>query len=297
MVGQAMQRAVPGAIYLSSRDCDLTNTVSTFNYFSECAPDAVIHLAARVGGIKANMEYMADFYYDNVMINTNVLEAARCTGVKKVVSLLSTCVYPDDCDYPLNEDTIHNGRPHSSNFAYAHAKRQLDVQSRAYRQQYGSNFVTAVPNNLFGEHDNFHLENSHVIPAIVRKVYEAKQNNGAVHLWGDGTPLREFTYSEDLARILWKLLEEYDDPCPINIGNPHEVTIKEMAQKICQALEFEGDVFWDTTQPRGQLRKPSDISRFRELGGFNYTSLDVALNKTREWFIMNYPNLRGIESA
>ena len=163
-----------------------------------------------MGGLKANLNNLGSFYYENIIINSNVLEASRKFNVKKVVSLLSTCVYPDKITYPLTEEQIHNGKPHDSNYGYAYAKRMLDVQSQAYRDQYGCNFITAIPNNLFGENDNFDLENSHLIPAIIRKVHEAKMNNSDIILWGDGSPLREFTYSKDLAKIILFLLNNYD---------------------------------------------------------------------------------------
>ena len=153
---------------------------------------------------------LADFYTENMKINTNILHGAYTHNVTKVVSLLSTCVYPDKASYPLTEEQIHNGSPHKSNYAYAYAKRMLDIQSQAYHDQYGCNFVTAVPNNLYGEHDNFHLKDSHVIPAMIRKMYEAKETQTDVVLWGDGSPLREFTYSPDLAQILLFVLENYD---------------------------------------------------------------------------------------
>ena len=203
MVGSAFEHIYPKRnIIICPRTYDLRNSQHAQRVLQNIHPDAIIHLAAKVGGVKANMEYLGDFYRDNVLINTNVLEAARKFKVKKVVSLLSTCVYPDEVNYPLTEDQIHNGPPHPSNYAYAYAKRMLDIQSRAYRDQYGCNFITAIPNNLFGEHDNFDLENSHVLPAIIRKVYEAKLNGTNVSLWGDGSSLREFTYSRDLAEIL-----------------------------------------------------------------------------------------------
>ena len=260
-------------------------------------PDAIIHLAAQVGGLKANMDYAGDFYRNNIRINTNVLDAAKIFEVGKVISLLSTCVYPDAATYPLIENQIHDGDPHSSNYAYAYAKRMLDVQSRAYRKQYGCNFITAIPNNLFGENDNFHLENSHVIPAMIRKIYEAKLNNKDVILWGDGSPLREFTYSQDLAEILLFLLEHYDEPPPINIGNTHEVSIKEVAQTIVEILNFEGEIIWDTTKPKGQFRKPSDNSKLLELGWReeNYTNFRKALTNVCQHVILKYPHLRGVK--
>ena len=281
---------------VSSKDGDLRDFQSTRLLFAEHKPDAVIHLAAKVGGVKANTDSMSDFYTDNIQINTNVLKCAGQFGVKKAVSLLSTCVYPDNAAYPLTEDQIHAGRPHSSNFGYAYAKRMLDVQSRAMRQQYGCNFITAIPNNLFGPNDNYDLENSHVIPAIMRKMHEAKLNNENVVLWGDGSPLREFTYSKDLADILLFLLEHYDKPVPINVGNTQEYSIKKVAEIVAEIVGFNGEIVWDISRPMGQHRKPSDNSRLIELGWRqeNYTNLRKALTETYKWVILNYPNLRGI---
>lgn len=283
-------------IFVGSMDYNLIDFQSVYSMISKIKPDAIIHLAAKVGGIKANMDYLGDFYKDNVLMNTNLLEAARIFKVKKVISLLSTCVYPDKVQYPLTEDQIHNGPPNQSNYAYAYAKRMLDIQSQAYRTQYGCNFITAVPNNLFGENDNFNLESSHVLPAIIRKMYEAKLKNENVTLWGDGSPLREFTYSKDLAKVLLFLFDRYDEPEPINIGNTHEVSIRDAAKMIADILEFKGSIIWDTTKPKGQLRKPSDNSKLLGLGWQrkNYTDFRKALTETCKWVILSYPNIRGI---
>jgi GDP-L-fucose synthase len=249
-----------------------------------------------VGGVKGNSDCVADFYGDNTRMNTNILLLAHSLGVKKVLSLLSTCVYPDSATYPLTEDQIHNGPPHPSSYGYAHAKRMLDVHSRALRQQYGCNFITAVPNNLFGPNDNYDLEYSHVIPAIMRKFHEAKLKNENVILWGDGSSLREFTYSKDLAEILLFLLEHYDEPEPINVGNTQEYSIKEIAEIIAEIVDFNGEIVWDTSKPMGQHRKPSNNSKLIELGWRreNYTDLRKALTETYKWVRLNYPNLRGI---
>ena len=295
MVGTAFRELLPDAVYLSSKDFDLRRPEEALRAFRIHRPQYVIHLAAKVGGIKANTDKMADFYLDNVRINTNTLEAARAFGVKKVVSLLSTCVYPDNVTYPLTEDQVQNGEPHESNFAYAYAKRMLDVQSRAYRQQYKCNFVTAIPNNLFGEADNYHLENSHVIPAIMRKMYEANQKGHDVDLWGDGTPLREFTYAKDLVRALLILLEGYDEPEPINVGNTQEISIKDIAEAIAERVGFKGSINWQTNMPAGQHRKPSSTEKFQFLFNIKYTPFDEALTKVCQWFIMNYPNVRGVK--
>jgi len=299
MVGSAFKdlQTRHDLILVGSKEYDLTSWKDSLYMVERNRPDAIIHLAAKVGGIKANMENQGDFYTINSLINTNVLKAARDLRVGKVVSLLSTCIYPDKVEYPLTEDQIHNGPPHSSNYAYAHSKRMLDIQSRAYRDQYGSNFITAVPNNLFGENDNFDLENSHVIPAMIRKIYEAKLQNKDAVMWGDGTPLREFTYAADLAKILLFLIENYDAPDPINVGNTEEISIRKVAEMLAEILNFEGQIVWDPTKPNGQLRKPSDNSSLLELGWRreNYTNFRKALTKTCKWAIMRYPNLRGIK--
>ena len=294
MVGSSLREIAPKAIYISSKQYDLRSPLCVAQVFARYNPDCVIHLAAKVGGIKANMDNLGDFYLENSMINTNVLEGARRHNVDKVVSLLSTCVYPNSARYPLTEEQIHDGPPHESNFAYAYAKRMLDVQSRAYRKQYGCNFITAVPNNLFGENDNFDLEDGHVIPAMIRKFHEASLSGENVYLWGDGTPLREFTYSKDLANILMLLIKEYDGEHPINVGNTEEHSIKEVAEMLAKIMRYDGEIVWQTDKPKGQHRKPSDNSKFRAICDVRYTGLRQALTNTCEWFIMNYPNVRGV---
>ena len=298
MVGSALKRVHPAATYVGSQDCDLTDRDKTLKLFEIHRPDHVIHLAAKVGGVKGNNDYVADFFTKNIQMNTNVLAACHAFGVKKVISLLSTCVYPDEVRYPLTENQIHNGPPHSSNFGYAYAKRMLDVQSRAYRNQYGCNFITAIPNNLYGENDNFHLTDGHVIPAMIRKVYEAKINDVAsVTFWGDGSPLREFTYSEDLAKILLFLLESYNNPEPINVGNTGEMSIRDIAKLIIDHIGYSGAVVWDTGMPVGQYRKPSSNKKLLDLGWDKYTNFKTTLARTCDWFIQNYPNVRGVKNS
>lgn len=298
MIGKALQNILGDkGIYLSSKDCDLVDFNQTIRTFEKHKPEYVIHLAAKVGGVVANMNYLGDFFRENILMNTNVLEVSRLFDVKKVVSLLSTCIYPDKCEYPLVEQSVHSGRPHHTNYAYAHAKRMLDVQSRAYRDQYGCNFITAVPNNLFGKYDNYDLENGHVIPAMIRKFHEANQNNGDVVLWGSGDPLREFTYSEDLAKILVFLLENYDERDPINVGNTKEISIRDMANMIAEIMNFKGKIIWDSSRPDGQMRKPSDGSKLIQQGWSQdmYTDHQTALFETCKWSVEQYPNLRGVK--
>lgn len=259
-------------------------------------PEAVIHLAAKVGGVKSNTDYISDFYSENVRINCNVLDACNSLGIKSVISLLSTCVYPDSPVYPLTEDQVHNGSPHPSNFGYAYAKRMLDVQTRAINLQHSRNYMCAIPNNLYGPNDNFDLENGHVIPSIIRKIWEAKLSKKPPVFWGDGTPLREFTYSGDLAKCLIFLLDNKRAENLVNIGSTREVTIKYVVQVVCRLLNYNGEVLWDKSMPMGQLRKPSSNLRFRNMGwkDENYTSLESGLEKTIGWFVENYPNVRGI---
>ena len=297
MVGHAFKQMLPKAEYPNR--INLTNERCANMFHVQMKDKYVIHLAAKVGGVKANTNFMSDFYTENSLINQRLLEAAKVGKAKKVVSLLSTCVYPDSpyVVYPLTEDQLHMGPPHESNFAYAYAKRMLDVMSRAYRQQYGCNFITAIPNNLYGENDNFDLENSHVIPALIRKVWEAKINKEpSVFCWGDGSPLREFTYSEDIARILLFFMENYDEPEPINIGNTDEYSIKEVVEMICDILGYDGELEWQTDQPSGQYRKPSSNQKLLDLGWKKeyYTPLKEGLKKTCDWFIISYPNIRGV---
>lgn len=296
MVGNSLQEYLPEAYYVSSKECDLRVYDGVKYLFNSIKPDYVIHLAAKVGGVKANSDYLGDFYYDNITMNNNILEVSRQKNVKKVVSLLSTCIYPDKVNYPLTEDQIHNGPPHKSNYAYAYAKRMLDIQSQAYREQHGCNFITAVPNNLFGECDNFHLEESHLIPAIIRKMHEAKQDNKNVVLWGDGKAKREFTYAKDLSKIMLLLLQEYNAKEPINVGNTNEYTIKEVAETIADIMNFKGQITWDESKPKGQHRKPSDNSKLLNLGWEkeDYTPFKKALQNTCNWFVENYPNVRGV---
>ena len=298
MVGSAFRDvSTPHEIILvGSSDYDLRNSDCAHKMIADCKPDSIIHLAARVGGVKGNTDFVADFFYDNTMINTNVLNASHAAGVQKVVSLLSTCVYPDEIEYPLTEEQIHAGPPHQSNFGYAYAKRMLDVHSRALRQQYGMNYVCAVPNNLFGPHDNFDLENGHVIPALIRKVWESKKSGTVPTFWGDGSPLREFTYSDDIAAALLYVLENYNEPAPINIGSTGEISIKDLVGLICESLDYAGEIKWDASMPSGQLRKPSSNQAFLDLGWDekSYTPLEAGIKKTCLWFANAYPNVRGV---
>ena len=297
MVGSAFKKyEKKGVVRVGSKDFDLTSYASCCQMIEEHRPDAIVHLAAKVGGVKGNTDLVGEFFRDNILMNTNVLESSRALGVEKVVSLLSTCIYPDKCQYPLTEEQIHLGPPHDSNYGYAYAKRMIHIQSMAYRQQWGCNYIVAVPNNLYGEFDNFHMEHSHVVPAMIRKMHEAKINGlDYITLWGDGSPLREFTYSHDIADGLMLLLRDYNSQEPINIGNSNELSIQYLAQKIKEKIGFSGDIVWDTSMPSGQMRKPSSSDNFREMyPDFKFTSLDDGIESVCNWFQNAYPNVRGV---
>jgi len=246
------------------------------------------------------MKFKLTFLRDNILINDNVLHTAYEHKAQKVVSCLSTCVFPDKVEYPLDETKIHSGLPHESNFGYAHAKRLVDVQNHAYKEQYGCNFTSAIPTNVFGPHDNFDLEDSHVIPGLIHKCYLAKQNGTPFVVSGTGKPLRQFIYSYDLAKLFIWMLREYDDvePVILSVGEDDEVSIKEVADAIVKAVGFEGNYTFDTTRADGQFRKPASNKKLLKLmGGFRFTPFDQALDETVQWFLTNYHNARTGKSA
>jgi GDP-L-fucose synthase len=286
-------RCFTGDKFIRATLCDLTDPIQTDNLFRSVKPDAVIHCAAKVGGLKANMTQKGDFFYQNIMMNTNVIEASRKHGVQKLVAFLSTCVFPDDVEYPLNPSKIHLGKPHFSNDAYAYAKRMADVQIQAYREQFALNYFSVVPTNIYGPGDNYDLENGHVVPTLIHKFYLAKQSGGDVKIWGTGSPLREFVYSEDVALLTERLLFNYEGSDPVIISTSQEFSIKELAETIAEIIEFEGEIVFETEKPDGQLRKPSDNSVIRSLfPDFSFTPLRAGLEKSIQWFIQNYPNVR-----
>jgi len=297
MVGRALQEIMPDAFYVSSKDCDLTKYSEVERIFGYYQPKYVIHLAAKVSGMKGNMDALGTHFTKNILMNTNVIDISQKFGVEKLLSTLSTCVYPDVAIYPLKEENIHNGEPHWINMGYGYSKRMIDVQCRAYRNQYDCNFVNIIPNNLFGKHDNFHLTESHVIPSVIRKVFEAKKRNEPVRLWGNGKSMREFTYSSDLAKIIIYAFNNFNGEHPINVGNPNEYSISEIADLISGFLDHNVEVIWDNSVGNGQFRKPSDNSKFIELGwkNENYTDFKDALKDTCDWFLEHYPKVRGVE--
>ena len=297
LLGSEILALSPGSIGLTSKDCDLTESNHAILTLEDGQVDTVIHCAARVGGVKANTDYVADFFDDNMKMNMNVLDACRERNLK-LVSVLSTCVYPDApyVKYPLTEGQLHMGPPHQSNFGYAYSKRMLEVQSRAYRQQFGCNFISVIPNNLYGPNDNYNLDSGHVIPALIRKFHEAKTfGYDHVDIWGSGKPLREFTFARDAAKIIIWLSENYDGPEPVNIGNPEQVSIATLAYMIAEEIGYEGGGNFDKSKPDGQYQKPSSNEKLRSIGWKGeYTPLRVGLRETIKSFQSRYPNVRGV---
>ncbi|BGP34955.1 hypothetical protein JCM10296v2_006779 [Rhodotorula toruloides] len=282
-------------VFLSSKDGDLRDLAQTMAIFDKYKPTHVIHLAALVGGLFKNMKYKLTFLRDNLLINDNVLWASKEHGVKKVISCLSTCVFPDKVSYPIDESHVHLGPPHSSNFGYAHGKRLVDVYNHAYNEEFGCNFTAAIPTNIFGPHDNYDLEDSHVIPGLVHKCYLAKKNNTPFTVSGSGTPLRQFIYSRDLAKLFIWQLKEYPeiDPIILSVGEEDEITIKQVAESIVKAVGFQGEVTWDSSKADGQYKKTASNSKLRKyLPDFQFTPFDVALQESVDWFVQNYDKAR-----
>lgn len=269
-----------------SREYDLCDASATRALFEATRPDLVIHLAARVGGIGANRRFPGTFFRDNMAMGLNVIEEARRAGVAKAVIAGTICAYPKFAPVPFREDDLWNGYPEETNAPYGVAKKALLVMAQAYRQEFGSNFVMLFPVNLYGPRDNFDLESSHVIPAMIRKFCDAAEaGEERVVLWGDGTPTREFLYVEDAARGIALAAERYNDADPVNLGAGFEISMRSLAEKIAELAGFKGELVWDTSKPNGQPRRMLDVSRARERFGFEAEiSFDEGLRRTMAWY-------------
>ncbi len=282
-----------------SKDYDLVKMSDVLRLFDDARPNIVIHLAARVGGIHANRVNPAKYFYDNLMMGAQLLEVGCRVGVEKLVAIGTICAYPKFCHIPFKEEDIWNGYPEETNAPYGLAKKMLLVQAQAYRKQYGFNAVVLFPVNLYGPHDNFDLLTSHVIPGVIRKCLEAKENiqgksnedkdsgqtEPVLTVWGTGVPTREFLYVEDAAEGIILAAEHYNSSEPVNLGSGKEISIKELVLKISKLTGFQGEIVWDSSMPDGQLRRCLDVTKAKELFGFEArTSLDEGLKKTIEWY-------------
>jgi GDP-L-fucose synthase len=283
--------------FLSSKDCDLSNFEETKKYFKSFEPDYVIHLAAYVGGLFKNINQKVDMFEKNIMINTNVIRICHEVGVQKVVSCLSTCIFPDKTTYPINEEMLHNGPPHNSNDAYAYAKRMLEVQSKAYQEQFGRNYVCVIPTNIYGEHDNYNLEDSHVIPGLIHRCYLSKKNNEKFIVRGTGKPLRQFIYSKDLAKLIMFVLEEYDQKNSIILSGDEkdEVSIDTVARYIARKFDYENNLVYDSSFSDGQFKKTADNTKLRNFlkqsekyKSFQFEEISKGISNSVDWFIENY---------
>ena len=294
LVGSAIVRNLEAKgykniIYRTHKELDLTNQEAVRRFFEEEKPEYVFLAAAKVGGIHANNTYPADFIYDNLMIQNNVIKAAHDFKVKKLLFLGSTCIYPKMAPQPIKEEYLLTGSLEETNEAYAVAKIAGLEMCKFFKRQYGDNFISCMPTNLYGPNDNFDLKNSHVLPALIRKFHEAKVNNSeAVEVWGTGTPLREFLYVDDMADACVFLMENYDGEQHVNIGTGEEVSIRELAETVKEVVGFEGELVFNTEMPDGTPRKLTTVDKLHGLGWKHKVSLDKGIRLAYNWFLENF---------
>jgi len=280
-------------IKIGSNDLNLLNQNSIGDFLKNKEIEGVIHCAARVGGVKGNMAYPGEFTYENLKMNTGIIEEATKAGINKLIAFSSTCVFPDKVEYPLTPDKIHLGPPHSSNYGYAYAKRMAEIQMQSYREQYGVNYFSVIPCNIYGPADNYHLEDGHVLPSLIHKFHLADISGSDVTIWGSGSPLREFVFSEDVAKLTRILFDDYTGGIPVIISSGKEISIKEVVEIIANEFNFKGKIIWDLDKPEGQFRKPSDNSIIRSIApDFRFTPIEEGIHKSVTWFKDNYPNIR-----
>ena len=294
LVGSAIVRAIESEgkhtwIGQSRSELDLLDRKAVFKYLANEKPGAVVIAAAKVGGIHANDTYPVEFLSENLQIETNLMDAAHTTGIPRLLFLGSSCVYPKLAQQPIKEEYLLTGQLEKTNEAYALAKISGLKLVQAYRKQYGHKWISAMPTNMYGPGDNFDLENSHVLPALIRKFHDAKtQGSTSVSLWGTGSPKREFLHSDDLGRACLFLLENYDDDVAINVGVAEDIPIKELAELIQSTVGFNGEIEWDSSKPDGTPRKLLDVSRITALGWKPQISLEDGIRSTYEWFKSNH---------
>ena len=279
-------------IFVSSKDYNLYNFNDTIKMFNEYKPDYVIHLAANVGGLYKNMNNKVEMLEINNMINFNVVKCAHDFNVKKLVACLSTCIFPDNVIYPINETMLHDGPPHFSNDAYAYSKRMLEVHCRAYRENYNDNFVCIIPTNIYGKYDNFDLEAGHVLPSLINKCYLAKKNNIDFIVRGTGKPLRQFIYSNDLAELILIVLNKFEENNIIlSVSENSEVSIKDVATIIAECFDYKDRIVFDSNFSDGQYKKTVSNSKLNNLvPDFEFTSIQDGIKETVEWFINKQNN-------
>jgi len=294
LVGSAIIRNLKSNHYqniywVRRQNCDLRNKIQVDAYFEQSKPEYVILAAAKVGGIGGNSTYPAEFIYENLMIQTNVIDAAYRHGVKKLLFLGSSCIYPKMAKQPITEDALMTGPLEPTNDAYATAKIAGIKMCQAYRQQYGFNAISLMPTNLYGPNDNFDINNGHVFPSLIAKFHGSleKSIHWEVELWGDGSPKREFLHVDDLAEACVKCMQEYDEPEPINVGTGEDVTIKELAETIADVVGYKNNVKWNTDKPNGTPRKVLNVDKIKSLGWEPKIGLREGIESTYEWYKEN----------
>jgi GDP-L-fucose synthase len=295
LLGRALKKVLgDGHVYHTREDVDLTNYEETFKFFQDKilneGVDTIIHTAARVGGVNANMNNNQLFFDDNYIINSNVIKVCSLLKVDNFVNILSTCIFPhENIVYPLTSEQIDNGPPHPSNYGYSYAKRLSGYETQIFRNVLNKNWYSVVPTNLYGPYDNFNLEDSHLIPGMIHRAYLAKQNNEKFVIWGDGSPLRQFVYSEDMAKlIVWSLTNWVSEKHCMMIDET-EISVMEVANIISKKFGFnDDDLIFDETKPKGQFRKPASS----DIKNFNFKSIEDGINETIDWFIQNYETAR-----
>ena len=288
IVRELQKKGYTNIIGKTHKELDLMDSMAVENFFKEEKPEYVFLAAAKVGGIYANSTYPADFIYQNLQIQNNVIGSAHKYGVKKLMFLGSSCIYPKMCPQPIKEEYLLSGYLEETNEAYALAKISGLKMCQYFNKQYGTNYISVMPTNLYGPYDNFHPENSHVMPALIRRFHEAKVNNAKeVVVWGSGTPLREFLYSEDMADACIYLMENYEGNDFFNIGTGKEITIKGLAELIKEVVGYEGKIVWDSTKPDGTPRKLLDVSRLEKAGWKHKMELKDGIREAYKWFIEN----------
>jgi GDP-L-fucose synthase len=294
LVGSAIVRAIEAEgkhtwIGRTRAELDLLDRKAVFAFLAKEKPDAVVIAAAKVGGIQANNTFPVEFLSQNLQIETNLMDGAHAAQIEKLLFLGSSCVYPKLAQQPIKEEYLLTGELEKTNEAYALAKISGLKLVQAYRKQYGHKWISAMPTNMYGPGDNFDLEKSHVLPALIRKFHDAKtRGSDSVTLWGTGSPMREFLHSDDLGRACIYLLEHYDDDVAINIGVGHDITIRDLAELIGKIVRFQGDIVWDSSKPDGTPRKLLDVSRITALGWKPEISLEDGIGSTYEWFKTNH---------
>lgn len=286
-------------IFLSSKDIDLTNYDNTYNTFKSLLKNGqetyIIHLAANVGGLFKNLHNNADMFESNILMNMNLLKAAHRLNIQRIVSILSTCIFPDKVSYPIVEESLHNGAPHSSNCGYAYAKRMLEVQSQLYQRDFNRDYICVIPTNIYGPNDNFHLEDAHVIPALIHKCYLSKMENKPFIVMGSGKPLRQFIFSYDLAKlILWSLFEYKErENIILSVSENEEISIEQVAKIIAKKMDYSRHLIFDISKSDGQYKKSVSNQKLLSLyPKFEFTTIENGLNQTIDWFLDTYPNIR-----